>query len=73
MSSPNDIQLWPARASGRWGFMDQHGHFVIAPQWRDVAPFHERRALVLTDTGWGYIHPGGGLVGEAKWDDAQVS
>ena len=45
--------------TGKWGYVDQKGHYVVEPQYLDARPFSEGMAAVLIgdeNTGqWGYV------------------
>jgi hypothetical protein len=45
--------------TGRWGYIDPKGRYVIAPQYRDARPFSEGMAAVRIGdektAQWGYI------------------
>ncbi|QTN33443.1 WG repeat-containing protein [Akkermansiaceae bacterium] len=69
---PEDSPLFRAEEGGKWGFIDQHGKFVIKPQYDDsYYPFSEGLAAVRIGAKWGYIDPSNRMVIPAKFTGAQ--
>jgi hypothetical protein len=62
--------LYPLPDGERWGYVTAEGTWALAPQWRQVRPFHEGRAAVETEAGWGVIDTSGGWVVEPGARDA---
>jgi hypothetical protein len=55
-----------------WGFVDQKGATVIAPQFRAVSYFSGRRCGVMNEKGmWGYVDKKGSLVIGCQYDNVQ--
>jgi len=65
---------------GHWGFVDEKGREVVAPQYIDVGDFHEGLAWVCLDNGtskgfgfrggkFGFINTQGEMVIPAVYDD----
>lgn len=47
------------KIDGKWGFMNDQGNVVIAPQFSEVRPFSQGLAAVKLVTRWGYINHNG--------------
>lgn len=58
--------LYPLPRDGKWGYANRAGDWVIEPQWRQVTPFSEGRAVVDAGTArrslWGVIDRQGNYV-----------
>jgi hypothetical protein len=65
---------------GRWGFINEQGKEVVAPQYIDVGDFHEGLAWICLDNGtrkgfnwrggkFGFINPKGEMIIPAIYDD----
>ena len=59
-------RLFPILTYQGWGYINDTGHVVIKPQFRDVGPFFEERACAVTTDGGktGYIDETGKMVFE---------
>ncbi len=57
-----DYDLIPACTGEQWGFIDRTGKYVINPQYDNVTPFVEGRALVWRKEAVGYIDENGAPV-----------
>lgn len=68
---PNTLKLSPIVENGLWGFIDERGQVVIAPQYFRVMPFSEGLAAVLSQGRWGYINEQGEMVIPPQYLDAQ--
>ena len=62
--------LYPLPEGERWGYVNAEGRWQLAPRWRQVRPFHEGRAAVETEAGWGVIDTTGAWVVEPGARDA---
>ena len=56
-------------SGGIWGFVDEHGEVVIAPQYENANPFSEDRALVKLNGKWGAIDIDGNVVIPFEYTD----
>lgn len=54
----------------KWGYVDEGGEMVIAPQYNDAWNFHEDRAVVKVEWARGYINREGRYVIEPKYQYA---
>lgn len=52
---------------GQWGFIDKTGRVVIEPKFKYCSRFREGRALVRTETGFGYIDTQGRMAVKAEY------
>jgi hypothetical protein len=59
---PTPPGIRPARDSGRWGYVDDAGTWVISAQFEKAFPFSEGLAAVRTDEGCGFIDEHGDFV-----------
>ncbi len=75
--SENRAQVARATEQGagpmRWGFIDNTGKVVVAPQWDAVEPFSGGRAAVALaqnaqNMQWGFIDPMGAVISAPQWD-----
>ncbi len=66
-----DEMLLPAKEGYQWGFVDQTGSWVIAPQFDEAYHFTEGKAAVKKHGSWGYIDHDGNWVIEPKFDKAK--
>lgn len=55
---------------GKYGFVNQNGEEVIAPQYDDVDHFYEQRARVRKGYYWGFIDTLGKIIVEIKYKEA---
>lgn len=55
---------------GLWGFTDENGEIIIAPQFEEVGEFEEGLAWVCDEEGYGYIDKEGRLVIPIKFSYA---
>jgi hypothetical protein len=46
----------------KWGYVDPNGKLVIAPQFKENAPFSSGIAGIRTDKGFGYIDKQGNVI-----------
>jgi len=66
----HEVNLGPVVAeNGKWGFSDEIGHLLIAPQFDEAHDFHEGRAAVKFDGKWGFINRLGITAIEPKYTD----
>ncbi len=56
---------------GKWGFVDETGQVVIAPQWTEVSHFAGGLANVEQGGKWGFIDRTGKVVIPLTWDHAE--
>ncbi len=55
--------LYPAPIDGKWGYINDRGETVIAPQWYDAHPFRGAGyAVVVADTGKGFLDDNRGII-----------
>lgn len=57
----------PAKKSGKWGYVDTNGSFVIEPRFDEANPFSEGLAAVNIGEKWGYINHEGIVVIKPKY------
>lgn len=57
-------------ASGKWGFVNIAGEYVLEPQYEDAFSFSNSLAAVKIDEKWGYINGYGDLIIEAQYSAA---
>lgn len=62
--------LAPAFSSGKWGFIDRTGNFIIKPQFDEAGTFSDGLAPVLIENKWGFIDKEGMTVIKPTFDDA---
>jgi hypothetical protein len=68
---PPARSLYRMSIDGRWGFIDQTGHFVIEPRFDGAWPFSEGLARVEVDGKWGYLDMSGQIVIPPRFENAQ--
>jgi hypothetical protein len=61
-------KLFPYQRSGKFGFMNDDGVSVIAPNFSTVAPFKEGLAIVSKNGKYGYINKKGEIVIDLYYD-----
>lgn len=63
--------LFAMRKSGLWGYVNRAGEWIIEPQWPQVRPFSEGRAVVRVDDTWfRVIDRNGAYISEARFHAA---
>ena len=64
-----DINLFPKKENGKWGFVGQDGNVVVDYQYDDVTEFNEYGyAGVKKDEKWGVIDKDGNVIVEAVYE-----
>lgn len=64
-----DINLFPKKENGKWGFVGQDGNVVVDYQYDDVTEFNEYGyAGVKKDEKWGVIDNDGNVIVEAVYE-----
>ena len=64
-----DINLFPKKENGKWGFVGQNGNVVVDYQYDDVTEFNEYGyAGVKKDEKWGVIDKDGNVIVEAVYE-----
>lgn len=64
-----DINLFPKKEKGKWGFVGQDGNVVVDYQYDDVTEFNEYGyAGVKKDEKWGVIDKDGNVIVEAVYE-----
>ena len=64
-----DINLFPKKENGKWGFIGQDGNVVVDYQYDDVTEFNEYGyAGVKKDEKWGVIDKDGNVIVEAVYE-----
>lgn len=61
--------LFPAKAKGAAGFLDQNGKWIIPAQFSEVSAFAENLASYKTTLNWGLINSSGQFVADPSWDE----
>lgn len=61
--------LAAVQVDGKWGFVDQEGKFVVAPQFEDVASFGNGFAGVRLNGKWGFVDKAGKVVVKPQFAD----
>ena len=46
-------------ANGKWGFVNERQHWVIAPNFEEAKPFQTGRAAVKQNGKWGFVNKRG--------------
>lgn len=46
-------------ANGRWGYINEHQHWIIQPRFEDAKEFQGGRAAVRQNGKWGFINKRG--------------
>jgi len=72
-SYPGDLLsegLVGAKSGDKWGFVDESGDFVIAPQFDACSYFYEEMAVVLVNGKYGFIDTKGDFIIEPQFDNA---
>lgn len=57
---------WQDETSGRWGYVDSEGQWVLPPQWAGAGSFSRGRAIVQTGNDHGVIDAAGKLLFSVK-------
>jgi hypothetical protein len=60
----------PCSSSGRWGYIDTDGQFMIKPQFNDAQDFSQGLAAVQIGEKWGFVNPKGEIVIEPHYMSA---
>jgi len=63
--------LMAAASSGKWGFIDAAGKWVVDPQFEVAGPFEEGLAPVRVGGRWGYIDKNGKFVINPQYDSPE--
>ncbi|MEO1022507.1 MAG: WG repeat-containing protein [Bacteroidota bacterium] len=70
-NSSENVELFPVRVAGSWGYIDREGRVMIEPQFQNAAPFFEGLAAVRQNWGWKYIDASGEVVIEGSYQNIQ--
>ena len=60
------------KREGKYGFIDQHGDYVLTPNWEDCGYFAQGMCPVSNGEKWGYINHDGKWVIKPQYDEAGV-
>ena len=71
MKAFGDGSYAAACRSGKWGFVDLSGNWIMDPIYDDARSFCNGFAAVCIESKWGYIDEKGDLVVECIFDDAK--
>jgi hypothetical protein len=64
-------RISPEERDGKWGYVDEHGQFVIPPQFDWAGPYFEGLAAIEVDHKFGYIDSKGRFVVQPKYFEAE--
>ena len=62
--------LAPVKKSGKWGYINMEGEYVIYPKFQMASDFAEDIATVQINGLWGFIDANGKYVIKPQFDDA---
>ncbi|MFD2033469.1 WG repeat-containing protein [Belliella marina] len=65
---PGNENLFPSIKTGKFGFIDKHGSWVIQNGFEEALPFHEGLAAVKNAGKWGYINKQGQTIINHEYD-----
>jgi hypothetical protein len=71
-NAASETVLWFIRENGKFGYIDQTGRVVIAPQYETTYGFSEGLAAVKLNGKYGYIDATGRLVIPAQFEDTYM-
>lgn len=61
--------LFPAKAKGAVGFVNQLGTWIIPAQFSEASLFKEKLATYRNSTNWGLINSSGGIISTPQWEE----
>lgn len=68
---PGNEGLYPAKKTGKLGYVNSNGSWVIQPQYVEVSGFSEQVASYRSSGSWGLINSDGRILTEGKWDEVK--
>jgi hypothetical protein len=67
----SEIEYFPVRKDGLWGFINDSGHIMIRPDYDWVENFEDGLAMVGKDFKVGFVNKAGKVVIPLKYDEAE--
>lgn len=62
------IGLFPAKANGAVGFVNQNGNWIIPAQFSEASVFEENLASFRNTLNWGLINSSGNIIAAPQWE-----
>jgi hypothetical protein len=61
--------FFPARKSGKFGYLNSSGKWIIPPTFIEVGRFAEKVSTYRSGSTWGVLSSEGKVLGEARWEE----
>jgi len=61
--------FFPARKSGKFGYLNDAGQWVITPSFLEVGSFSEKVSTYRNGATWGVLSSDGKILGDARWEE----